>query len=387
MVWNFVSPRTLRRAARRARKTTIAIATTLLIGFGVIPATPWSIAASLYALTSEDMVTFPSTVKHDEWRPTLTPRNAPSASPATSPSATSPSRPNDKSRPNKRSSQPTPNPQPPGTPPSGNTPPVNTQPLDTTPVEPPPVKPARAEPVTFKVASWNVLGASHTEGRGCNRCHLPDSAQRMIKTVQVIRAHDLHVIGLQEFQPSQQAMFRRQMPNWAVYAAADNAVAWDTTHFTQVATSTVTIPYFGGNPRAMPQVRLRHNTTGREFETISVHTPADVRGPAQRWRDEGVRNLGVRTNSIAATNTPVLLTGDMNDREDFYCQMTGYGMLHASAGGIRTPDTCVPPPRMDVDWILGDNLHVTFTGHLSDDSKTVDYASDHPIIVTTATLR
>jgi hypothetical protein len=243
-----------------------------------------------------------------------------------------------------------------------------------------------ANPVTIKVASWNVLGASHTEGRGCNRCPLPDSAPRMAKTVQAIRAHDLHVLGLQEFQPSQQAMLRRQMPGWAIYANADNAVAWDTAHFTQVSASTVTIPYFGGNPRQMPVVRLRHNGSGREFTMISVHTPADVRGPAQHWRDAGVRNLGVLTNNLVAEGSPVILTGDMNDREDFFCQMTGYGMLHASAGGTRTPDSCIPPARMGVDWILGDTRRVTFTEHLSDDSPTVDFASDHPLIVTSATL-
>lgn len=372
-----LSPRARRqvrktRQARRARKVAATITTSVVLGIGSIPAGPAALVASIQALTAQD--SFAAALAPTGGR--LAPVDEAAVAAMQPPASTAPSTGNHSAvkpgeapgskqqvgRNGLTNPQPAPDSQQPSTPGT------------------------HSAPVTFKVASWNVLGASHTEGKGCNRCHLPDSVPRMVKTVQVIRSHDLHVIGLQEFQPSQQAMFHRQMPNWAIYANADNAIAWDTSQFTQVATSTLTIPYFGGNPRAMPQVRLRHNASGREFEILSVHTPADVRGPAQHLRNEGVLNLGIRTNAIIATNTPVLLTGDMNDRENFYCQMTGYGMLHASAGGTRTPDTCTPPSRMDVDWILGDTQHVTFAGHVSDDSPSVDFASDHPIVVTTATL-
>lgn len=253
------------------------------------------------------------------------------------------------------------------------------------PITPTPMEPARPT-FTIVVGSWNTLGASHTEGRGCNRCHLPDSAARMTPTVQAINRHGLDVIGLQEFQPGQQAMFKARMPGWAVYANADNAVAWNTSTFEFVDATAFTIPYFGGNPRQMPSVRLRHRATGREIAVLSVHNPADVRGPAQRWRDRAVATEASVANGLTAADVPVFLTGDMNDRATFFCHITAASTLIASAGGSRTADSCTPPARMDVDWILGSAAHVTFTAHVSDDGPDVDFASDHPLIVATATI-
>lgn len=247
------------------------------------------------------------------------------------------------------------------------------------------MEPARPGfPIT--IGAWNVLGASHTEGRGCNRCPLPDSGPRMARTVRAIGRHHLDVLGLQEFQPSQQAMFRQQMPGWAIYANADNAVAWNTRTFAFVDATTFTIPYFGGRPRHMPQVRLKHLSTGREIAVLSVHNPADVRGPARRWREEAVRTEASIANTLTAADVPVFLTGDMNDRAEFFCQITAASTLIASAGGSRDATSCTPPARMDVDWLLGSAPHIKFTSHLSDNSPDVDFASDHPLIVATATV-
>ena len=245
--------------------------------------------------------------------------------------------------------------------------------------------PVLAGSLAVRVASWNTLGASHTEGPGCNKCALPDSGPRMERAVQVIKSHRLDVIGFQEFQPKQQAMFKARMPGWAVFSNVDNAVAWDTSKFAIVSSRTFTIPYFGGSPRQMPQVRLRHKTSGKVFEVLSIHNPADVRGNAAQWRAKAVSIEGAITNQLAAANIPVILTGDANDREQFFCQITGYGVLQSSSGGSNIGG-CRPPGHMSVDWVMGSKRNIVFTTHQQDDSANVDYASDHPIIVATASI-
>lgn len=246
--------------------------------------------------------------------------------------------------------------------------------------------PTPAGATAIRVASWNVLGASHTEGPGCNKCPLPDSGPRMDRAVQVIKGHGLEVIGLQEFQPKQQTMFRAKMPNWGVFSNADNAVAWDKSKFVLVSSRTFTIPYFGGSNRLMPVVRLRHLASGKVIEVISVHNPADVRGPAQQYRDRATATEGTITSNTAAQGIPVILTGDANDRERFFCQITGYGVMASSSGGSNVSGQCTPPGHMAVDWVMGSKKNVVFLSHQQDDKADVDFASDHPIIVTTAAV-
>jgi murein DD-endopeptidase MepM/ murein hydrolase activator NlpD/endonuclease/exonuclease/phosphatase family metal-dependent hydrolase len=239
---------------------------------------------------------------------------------------------------------------------------------------------------TFRIGSWNVLGASHTEGPGCNKCPLPDSGPRMERAVQVIKRHNLDVLGMQEFQPTQHTKFKALMPGWNIWGDRDNQVAWDSSVFKFVTSSKITIPYFSGSNRQMPVVRLRHLGSGAEIVVLSVHNPADARGPAQQWRDESVKIEADITRNLASAGLPVYLTGDMNDRERFFCPIMEYGHLAASAGGSYS-GSCNPPANMNIDWVMGTTNLTTFHSHSVDDGADVDFASDHPIIVTQSTAR
>ena len=248
--------------------------------------------------------------------------------------------------------------------------------------------PSASGAVTFMIGSWNVLGASHTEGPNANRAYLPDSPLRMTRAVGVMRRHGLNVVGLQEFQPGvQQARFRALMPGWAIYNNLDNAIAWNTAKWQLIGSDDFRIPYFSGASRMMPMVRLENRTNGVEIIVISVHNPANARGPAQQWRDEATSIEKELTTNLASSGTPVYLTGDMNDRERFFCPITRAGVMHAATGGSNTNGNCITPSPHPVNWLMGSRNTVTFHSGVIDDSADVDYSSDHPIVVGRTTAR
>ncbi len=113
------------------------------------------------------------------------------------------------------------------------------------------------------------------------------------------------------------------------------------------------IPYFHGNIRDMPIVRLRDLATGGDAIFVNVHNPADVHGNAGRCRAEAVRReLAVMTSLSTQYDVPAFLTGDFNDRTNAFCGLTAGGILTASAGGSHA-GRCVPPKRAGIDWIFG----------------------------------
>jgi endonuclease/exonuclease/phosphatase family metal-dependent hydrolase len=240
----------------------------------------------------------------------------------------------------------------------------------------PPVK------TPFTLASFNALGASHTEGRACNKCALPDSTLRTRLATELFRTHGVDVVGLQEFQPAQQRVFSRFMPNWGVWGNSDNHVAWDRAKFEFVSGSTFTIPYFGGQPREMPVVRLRSLASGQEMTFISVHNPADVRGNAAQWRAEATRReVAVVADLRDEENpTPVFMTGDMNERAEFFCAFTADGNMHNAGGGTHIDEVCTPPEAPGIDWVFG-STGVEFTGYARITGGKVAVASDHPLVV------
>ena len=245
-------------------------------------------------------------------------------------------------------------------------------------------------PVVFRVSTFNVLGAGHTE-EGGNRPGWASGATRMRWQVGLLRGADIDVVGFQEFQSPQLAVFRRSMPNWGVYPGAAlrrgsmaNSIAWDQGLWELVETRLINIPYFGGKPVQMPYVLLRDRASGQEVWFANFHNPADAHGPAQRFRDRA-RSLQINlANSLHAGGTPVIITGDMNDRAEYFCPMTAQAPMHAANGG-STGGGCAPPARMDVDWIFG-STDIDFANFVSDKSRAVGRTTDHPFVWVDATL-
>jgi endonuclease/exonuclease/phosphatase family protein len=243
---------------------------------------------------------------------------------------------------------------------------------------------------TFRVSSFNVLGAAHTEPGG-TRPEYANGQTRMRWAMSVLRSANVSVAGLQEFEQPQHAAFQQAAPGWDVFpglkrsrSSLANSIVWRSDVWQFVSGYTIDIPYFGGKPKPMPYILLRHVGTGREVWFANFHNPASVHGPAAQFRREAVSRESALANRLASNGTPVIMTGDMNDRAEFFCPMTARSQMHAANGGSRGAP-CNPPANMRIDWILG-SAGVDFSGYEVRDGALVDRTSDHPFVVASATV-
>jgi endonuclease/exonuclease/phosphatase family metal-dependent hydrolase len=244
------------------------------------------------------------------------------------------------------------------------------------------------DPGDARIATFNALGHSHTRPGG-NRPGWADARERMKGTVEKLSAEAIDILALQEFEPYQEKAFDDFTAGaWATFprsggtAGNANVVAWRTDRWQLVRAERIAIPYFDGNPVRMPYVLLRSTSTGQQVWVGSFHNPADVRGPAEGHRIEAERRQARLANALSSAGTPVVFAGDMNERSDYYCRTTAASTLRAANGG--TPDPCLPPPKMEIDWIMG-SPRVSFSGYRADQSVRGSL-SDHALISVSITL-
>ncbi len=249
----------------------------------------------------------------------------------------------------------------------------------------------RTQPaVEFQVATYNVLGDSHT-GPGGNKPGFPDAGPRMDMAIAALRGNGIDVVGFQEFEASQHNMFVARAGEYSLYpglSLGDKSVrfniAWRSDMFRMVEAHTLTIPYAGGSRIAMPVVLLESTSTGRRAWFANFHNPADTPrlGNNARWRAEAAGiEIAHLTELRRSGDYPVIATGDYNERAEIFCRFTAGGVFSAANGG-SSAGGCSPPPSMQVDWIFGStgvafaDYAVTGTGK----------ASDHSLVHATATL-
>jgi hypothetical protein len=256
--------------------------------------------------------------------------------------------------------------------------------------------PARAalQPGSYKVASFNVLGYSHTLGgaRG-----FADGVTRIGWAKQLLDAHRVSVAGFQELQAPQVTRFLQiTAGSWALYPGlsvhgvdSDNSIGWRTDKFTLVRATTVKIPYFDGIPRSMPVVLLRHKASGMMTYFANFHNPADTALHANQgqWRLEASRIEIALQNQLVTQGIPRIMTGDMNERAPYFCRVTRDGTpLHAARpGSVRVDGVCHPGRPRFVDWIFG-SLRATFSYYTEDDGALDHRTTDHPVIVSRVTV-
>ena len=261
-------------------------------------------------------------------------------------------------------------------------------------VEPASSTTRRATPpyATVTVASFNVLGASHTPAGS----KWASGATRMGYTKQLLEQHHVQVAGFQEMQASQVTKFQQLMgTTWSLYPGStqgarigENSIGWRTDAFDLVWGSTVKIPYFNGNIRPMPVVLLREKSTGLMLYFTNFHNPADTAEYRNQgaYRAEATRIEIALHNQLAPYGIPRFMTGDMNERAPYFCRVVAGAPLKAArpqstyANGVCSAGS----PRA-VDWIFG-SAEQPFSGYLEDRSALVDKTSDHPMIVSDATL-
>jgi len=240
---------------------------------------------------------------------------------------------------------------------------------------------------SFVLASFNVLGNSHT-GPGGHHPGWADGAARMKGAISLLDRSGAEVAGLQELQrPQRRALVRLAGDRYAVYSPpgdTDNSITWRRDRWAFVSADTVPIPYFHGNIRDMPIVRLRSLATKGDAIFVNVHNPADVHGNAARFRAEAMRRQLAIMRALARYDVPAFLTGDFNAREGAFCSLTAGGTLSASAGGSHA-GRCHPPRRSGIDWIFA-TRHSSFTGHAAVPAPKRAAISDHPLVLARVTI-
>lgn len=276
---------------------------------------------------------------------------------------------------------------PPSTPPMTVPPPPSMSP---TPAPPPQTATRRTD---FVISSFNVLGSSHTRGPGSDRPGMAPGTTRIRTAAELLERHDVDIVGFQEFQRDQFTEFQKVAgKTFAVYPGFQlgkpevvNSIAWRKDTWDLVKADHIEIPYFNGQKRKMPVIRLRHKETGQEAYFANFHNPASTRkyGDQERWRDVATDQQIALVNRLRReTGLPVFITGDMNEREEYFDRMTrGADMVSADTGpkGQR-------PKKMGIDWIFGSE-GVSFSSYQRDRSALVQKTSDHPMIVSKARIR
>ncbi|WP_134739264.1 endonuclease/exonuclease/phosphatase family protein [Nocardioides sp. 503] len=245
---------------------------------------------------------------------------------------------------------------------------------------------------SITVASFNVLGATHTRGPGRRKGYAV-AEKRLPAQLDLLADKGVGVVGLQELQYPQVAQLHELTGGeWGIYPGtelgdwlSDNSIIWRTAQWRLVRTGTVKVPYFGRRMTPMPHVLLEHVASGRQVWFANFHNAADVAGDARRLRARATKIEIALVARLGADGTPVVVTGDMNDREEFACPFAGGTGMHSADGAVNDGSGCVLPHDMEIDWIFG-TRDLTFSGHAADDSTQDRRLSDHPLVTATATL-
>jgi hypothetical protein len=256
--------------------------------------------------------------------------------------------------------------------------------------------PRRSAPpvLTFRMASFNALGSSHTR-KGTNRKQKASGPARTARAGRYVLDNDIDLVGFQEMQADQRSAFTNATGGqYALYPGnelrsmdGENSIAYRTDTWELVKASTVPIPYFGGRPRNMPVLLLKNKETGIAAYFTNFHNPADTGqfGKQGRWRVAATAREASLFGALRPEGYPIFVTGDMNEQESWFCTVAGPGDLKAAVGGEGARDGCSVPGGFRIDWIAASH-DVVFSNYREDRSGVVAWMTDHPVIVTDATV-
>jgi endonuclease/exonuclease/phosphatase family metal-dependent hydrolase len=242
----------------------------------------------------------------------------------------------------------------------------------------------------FLIASFNVLGASHTARSN----KYASGNARINRAMAMLNARHIDVVGAQEFQETQfdYWLARGNGNTWGAYywdpsgkkRDTENAIIYRKSTMELVSGSTYDIPYFHGNTRHVPVALLREKSSGRTVYVMNVHNPANTQGPAATYRARAIAIEKKKIVELRATGRPVLFTGDFNDRQQAFCPLTA-GKLSISPNSIPSM-TCAYPKPSSIDWIFAAG-QVRFSSFGRDTYPQSARISDHPIVQARAHLQ
>lgn len=240
-------------------------------------------------------------------------------------------------------------------------------------------------PFTFQIGTLNVLGSQHTAGPGG---YGPGTSRAgMLASAIVNRGVDL--LGMQEMQDDQLAVFQRQLPGygiWPGHALGNNGVrlqiAYRYDMFDVVDTGSITT-VFDHQMRPIPYALFVNRATGGKFYVVDVHnSPQGL----EAERDAATGPEISLVNQLRDTGRPVLLMGDTNEHTEFFCRvaaatgMIGYNGGSASGGGCN-----VGNGPIKIDWIMGGG-GVGFSSPIVDYGSPIPTATDHAFVHATTTV-
>ncbi|GAB3772538.1 hypothetical protein GCM10027600_32490 [Nocardioides ginsengisegetis] len=249
---------------------------------------------------------------------------------------------------------------------------------------PPPPPPTPGTPFTFQVGTLNVLGSQHTAGPGG---YGPGTSRAgMLAGAIVNRGVDL--VGMQEMQDDQLAVFRNQLPGYGIWpgtALGNNGVrlqiAYSYAMFELVDTGSITT-VFDHQMRPIPYVLLRNRATGGEFYVVDIHnSPQGL----EAERDSATGAEISLLNTLRATGKPVFVVGDTNEHTEFMCKVAaatgfvGYNGAHYDGGCYAGTG------QIKIDWIMGGN-GITFSSPVVDYGAPIPAGTDHAFVHGTTTV-
>ena len=252
-----------------------------------------------------------------------------------------------------------------------------------------PDEPTVIPTTTFRISTYNVLGFHLTQPGG-GRPGWGNGASRVAAGKAKLEANGVDIVVLNEFESPQANVFLGDS-EWTLYRADPNnvfrdgnsngnAIAFKSADWKIVQTTEILVPY--KTTLHMPVVMLENLDTHARIRVIAVHNPAST---AKAGNQQGSRNNAraieidaMQQLRAADPDVPILILGDMNERETVFCSFTGTGFLHSSAGG-SVGGGCRPPRHGPVDWIFS-TLDLDFTGQYIDTS-TLGRISDHPMVM------
>jgi endonuclease/exonuclease/phosphatase family metal-dependent hydrolase len=236
-------------------------------------------------------------------------------------------------------------------------------------------------PGAFRVATFNVLGSSHTGPGGDQHPTWPSGAQRIVGAMNLLDARGVSVAGLQEFERPQHAVFKRRYAGrWAAWhpkGDTRNAVIWRTDTWQLAAVRSFAIPYIRGTDD-MPVVLLRHRTTGAQLYVVNVHNPSNMYGPFAGQRARALRIESDVIDQLLKTGTPIVFIGDFNAADEPVCTFTP--RLADAFGPVGKP--CRAHQGEGVDHIF--SAGVTFIRTTSARTPVRQRISDHNLLIATA---
>ncbi len=245
-------------------------------------------------------------------------------------------------------------------------------------------KPSPADPFTFRMGTFNILGSQHT--RGSRRWAA--GTTRAGFTASLIQGYGLDLVGLQEVQDDQLNVLNARLAGFTVWpsrALGNNGVrlqiAFRDSMFELVDTASFPT-VFDHQMRPIPVVLLRNRVTGGTFYFMTMHN-SPLGMVAERARAKAAEIAQIR--ALLATGRPVIISGDMNEKAPFFCQVGAATGLVAANGGRASGGCVLPPPPVKIDWIMGGG-GVSFSGYTLGAGGLVSRASDHEFPHTTVTV-